>query len=191
MLKKAANIVRQSIKVKEDFLRQGLEATLDAAQLIARAFLARKKLLIFGNGGSAADAQHMAAEFVNRFLMERPELPALALSTDSSALTAIANDYSFEEIFAKQIKALGQEGDVAFAISTSGRSPTVLQGLRAARARGLTTIALVGNNRQEAGVLCDIIISAPSPHTPRIQEIHGLVVHIICEIVDDILFHPA
>jgi D-sedoheptulose 7-phosphate isomerase len=191
MLQKAAGIVQQSITVKQDFLRQGLETTLTAARVIAQAFLARKKLLIFGNGGSAADAQHMAGEFVNRFLMERPELPALALSTDSSVLTAIGNDYSFTEIFAKQVKALGQEGDVALGISTSGRSANVLQGLLAARGRGLTTIALLGSNCKEAEPLCDIIISAPSAHTPRIQEVHGLAVHIICEMVDDILFGRA
>ncbi|MDR1396645.1 MAG: D-sedoheptulose 7-phosphate isomerase [Desulfarculales bacterium] len=188
MFRKAANIVHQSIAVKEAFISQGLAETLQAAQVIAQAILKRNKLIIFGNGGSAADAQHMAAEFVNRFLMERPELPALALTTDSSALTAIANDYSFEEVFSKQVKALGREGDVALGLSTSGRSANVLRALAAAKDRGLETVALVGNNRNEVSPLCDIVISVPSDHTPRVQETHGLVIHIICETVDNILF---
>jgi D-sedoheptulose 7-phosphate isomerase len=191
MLKKAACIVHQSIAAQEAFIGQGLEETVAAAQLIAQAILQRNKLIIFGNGGSAADAQHMAAEFVNRFLMERPELPAVALTTDSSAITAIANDYSFEEVFSKQVKALGREGDVALGLSTSGRSANVLQALLAARDRGLKTIALLGNNRREAGPLCDIVISVPSSHTPRVQEMHGLAIHIICELVDNILFASA
>ena len=188
MLRKAANIVRQSVAVKEEFIERGLNDTLQAAQLIADAFLNQKKLLIFGNGGSAADAQHMAAEFINRFLMERPELPALALTTDSSALTAIGNDYDFADIFVKQIKGLGQEGDVALGLSTSGSSANVLRGLATARTRGLKTIAMVGGKPADVEPLCDIIISVPSPHTPRVQEVHGLAIHIICEMVDHILF---
>ncbi len=191
MYNHAINIVRQSVAVKEAFLEAGVNACVDTARLIASAFLDSKKLLIFGNGGSAADAQHMAAEFINRFLMERPELPAIALTANSSTLTAIANDYDFVELFSKQIKALGQEGDVALGISTSGRSSNVLRGLADAKSRGLKTIALVGGHQNEVRPLCDIIISAPSTHTPRIQEVHGLAIHMICEMVDMILFNGA
>ena len=182
------NIIRQSILVKEAFLENGTHQCLEAAHLIARAFVASKKLLIFGNGGSAADAQHMAAEFVNRFLMERPELPALALSTDSSVSTAIGNDYDFSLIFSKQVRAFGQEGDIALGISTSGRSVNVLNALADARSRGLKTIALVGGHVADIAPLCDIVISAPTSYTPRVQEVHGLAVHILCEMVDIILF---
>lgn len=188
MLRYTANIVRQSIAAKQAYLEQGLDHTLAAAQLIADAFLAKKKLLIFGNGGSAADAQHMAAEFMNRFLMERPELPAIALTCNSSNLTAIANDYNFVEVFSKQLKGLGLEGDVALGITTSGTSGNVLRALADARSRGLKTIALVGSYQDEVRPLSDIVISAPSSHTPRIQEIHSLALHIICELVDILLF---
>jgi D-sedoheptulose 7-phosphate isomerase len=190
MIRLANNLLRQSIEIKQRFLESGLDEVVNAAQMIAAAFLAKKKILIFGNGGSAADAQHMAAEFVNRFLMERPELPALALTTDGSVITAIGNDYDFNDIFSKQVKGLGVEGDIALGISTSGRSPNVLRALSSARCRGLRTIALVGSYRTETESLCDLIISVPTDHTPRIQEVHGLVLHIICELVDTILFGP-
>jgi D-sedoheptulose 7-phosphate isomerase len=188
MISLANNLLRQSIAVKQRFLESGLNEVVNAAEMIAATFLAKKKIMIFGNGGSAADAQHMAAEFINRFLMERPELPALALSTDGSIITAIGNDYDFNEIFSKQIKGLGVEGDIALGISTSGRSPDVLRALSAARSRGLQTIVLVGNYRAEVESLCNLVISIPAEHTPRIQEVHGLVIHIICELVDTILF---
>jgi D-sedoheptulose 7-phosphate isomerase len=188
MIRLADSLVRQSITVKQRFLESGLNEVVKAAEMIAAAFLDKKKILIFGNGGSAADAQHMAAEFVNRFLMERPELPALALTTDSSIITAIGNDYDFNDIFSKQVKGLGMEGDIALGISTSGRSPNVLRALNSARSRGLHAIALVGSYRAETENLCNLVISVPTDHTPRVQEVHGLVIHIICELVDTILF---
>lgn len=184
----AANIVRQSLAVKQSFLESGVDQCVAAARLIANAFVSGNKLLIFGNGGSAADAQHMAAEFINRFLMERPELPAIALTANGCSLTAIGNDYDFVEIFSKQVKGLGQENDVALGITTSGRSANVLRALADARTRGLKTIALVGSNTAEIAPLCDMVISAPSSHTPRIQEVHSLAIHMICEMVDIILF---
>ena len=165
------------------------EKVAQAARMIASAFSQGGKILIFGNGGSAADAQHLAAEFVNRFRIERPPLPALALTTDSSVLTSVGNDYSFDEIFAKQIKALGQAGDVALAISTSGRSANVLAGVREAREKGMAAIGLTGG--QEESPLArevDLAIVVPSEDTPRIQEVHLVVEHLLCGLVDTLLF---
>jgi D-sedoheptulose 7-phosphate isomerase len=159
----------------------------EAADAIAEAFKAGRKLLLFGNGGSAADAQHIAAEFINRFLIERPPLPAIALTTDTSILTSIANDYSFDEIFSKQVKALGKKGDVALGITTSGSSANVLRALRAARKLGLVTIALTGEAGKAAS-LADIALQIPSRSTPRIQEAHIVVGHILCDLTDTILF---
>jgi D-sedoheptulose 7-phosphate isomerase len=158
-----------------------------AATTIAEAFKAGRKILLFGNGGSAADAQHIAAEFMNRFLIERPPLPAVALTTDTSVLTSIANDYAFDEIFSKQVKALGKKGDVALGITTSGSSGNVLKALRAAKKMGMTTIALTGEGGK-AGALADIALQIPSRSTPRVQEAHIAVGHILCDLIDTILF---
>ncbi|HEX2720465.1 MAG TPA: D-sedoheptulose 7-phosphate isomerase [Candidatus Deferrimicrobium sp.] len=162
-------------------------AIATAATAIAEAFKAGRKLLLFGNGGSAADAQHIAAEFMNRFLIERPPLPAIALTTDTSVLTSIANDYAFDEIFSKQVKALGKKGDVALGITTSGSSGNVLKALRAAKKLGMTTIALTGEGGKAAS-LADIALQIPSRSTPRIQEAHIAVGHILCDLTDTILF---
>ncbi len=156
--------------------------------MISQAFTSGCKLMIFGNGGSAADAQHIAAEFVNRFLIERPPLPAVALTTNTSILTSISNDYGFDDVFSKQIKAIGQPGDIAWGISTSGRSPNVLKALSAARGRQIKTIAMTGAGAREAEVLADVFLEADSTATPRIQELHITWGHIICELVDYILF---
>ena len=188
MLEHARACVESSIQNKQDFLREGLEPVVLAAEMIAGAMAQSNKLLIFGNGGSAADAQHMAAEFTNRFMLERPPLPAIALTTDSSAITAIGNDYDFDQIFVKQVKALGLKADVALGISTSGGSANVVKGLEAARDRGLKTIGLTGPKAGPMDALSDLMIKAPGPVTPRIQEIHSLVVHLICELVDLKLF---
>ncbi len=162
-------------------------AIVEAAGAIAEAFKAGRKLLLFGNGGSAADAQHIAAEFMNRFLIERPPLPAIALTTDTSILTSIANDYAFDEIFSKQVKALGKKGDVALGITTSGSSVNVLKALRSAKKQGMTAIALTGEGGKAAS-LSDIALQVPSRSTPRIQEAHIAVGHILCELTDAILF---
>jgi D-sedoheptulose 7-phosphate isomerase len=159
----------------------------EAAEAIADAFKAGRKLLLFGNGGSAADAQHVAAEFMNRFLIERPPLPAVALTTDTSVLTSIANDYSFDEIFSKQVKALGKKGDVALGITTSGSSGNVLKALRVAKRLGMITIALTGEGGRAAS-LADIPLQIPSRSTPRIQEAHIAVLHILCDLTDTLLF---
>jgi len=161
---------------------------IDAAEMVAQAFALGRKLLIFGNGGSAADAQHIAAEFVNRFIIERPALPAIALTTDTSILTSVGNDYGNRRIFSKQIKALGKAGDVALAISTSGNSPNVLEALEAARNEHLKTILMTGAGGGKAAKLADLWLEVNSKTTPRTQEIHILWGHLLCELVDFILF---
>ena len=141
-------------------------------------------MLVFGNGGSAADAQHMAADLVGRFQRERRPVAALALTTDTSVLTAMANDYAFDRVFVRQIEALGNPGDVAFGISTSGRSANVVEGLRAASARGLRTIAMTGRDGGTVGGEADIHINVPDPSTARVQEAHRTLIHAICELVE-------
>jgi len=152
------------------------------------AFNNESKLMIFGNGGSAADAQHIAAELVNRFMIERPPLPAMALTTDSSILTSVGNDYSFDDIFSKQIKALGMEGDVAWGISTRGESVNVLEGLRVARDRGLRTIGMTGSGGGKMSEVVQVLLKVDADNTARIQECHITMAHIICELVDYQLF---
>ena len=158
-----------------------------AAETIGAAAARGNKLLLFGNGGSAADAVHVAAEFVGRYLTERRPLPALALAANISALTAIGNDYGFEEIFARQVTALGSPGDVAVGLTTSGRSPNVAKGLDAARAAGLETIAMTGEDPGPVGASAELTIAIPSTETPRIQEGHMLAAHTICEWVEDLI----
>ena len=160
------------------------QPALDAAAAIVEAFGRGGKLLLFGNGGSAAGAQHVACELVSRFTRERQALPAIALTTDTSILTAISNDNAFDRVFARQIEALGRQGDVALAISTSGRSPNVVEALKTARAGGLTTIALTGRDGGPAGAGADIHINVPSESTPRVQEVHLTLLHVICDLVE-------
>jgi D-sedoheptulose 7-phosphate isomerase len=141
-------------------------------------------VLVFGNGGSAADAQHLAAELVGRFRRERRGFAAVALTADPSVLTSIANDYGYDRVFARQIEALGQPGDVAVAITTSGRSPNVVRALAEARARSLTTIALTGRDGGEAGRVAHVHVNVPSDSTPRVQELHRTLLHVICDLVE-------
>ncbi len=158
-----------------------------AAEMLTAALAADRKLLICGNGGSAADSQHMAAELVGRFERERPELAAIALSTDTSALTAMANDYGFEQVFAKQVRALGREGDVLVAISTSGESANVLEAVHAAHERGLAVLALTGRGGGRIGAALrgpDIHLCVPHDRTARIQELHLLIIHCLCDGID-------
>jgi D-sedoheptulose 7-phosphate isomerase len=161
---------------------------IEASGIIASAFSEGNRLLIFGNGGSAADAQHLAAEFVNRFRIERPPLPALALTTDTSILTSIANDYSFNDVYLKQVKALGRPGDVAWGLTTSGNSPNVVTALSAARGLGMKTLAMTGLGGGAAREAADLLLAVNSTVTARIQEVHITLGHIICELVDYILF---
>jgi len=180
----------ESARVKVEFAERSSEAIGAAVALISQGFKAGRKLLLFGNGGSAADAQHIAAEFVNRFQMERPGLPAIALTTDSSILTSIGNDSDFEEIFARQVKALGQEGDVAIAISTSGASPNVIRGVEAAKEIQMQVIGFTGRDGGKLAQLCDIPLIVPSDSVSHIQESHITLGHVICELVDQTLFGP-
>lgn len=175
----------ESIRVKEAFLAKQIGGLVRAVDLVVEALNEGNKLLLFGNGGSAADAQHIAAELVGRFAAERKPLAALALTTDTSALTAIANDYGYEEVFARQVRALALPGDVAIAISTSGRSPSVLRGVEACHQRGVRVIALTGGDGGPLLGLADVgLVVGASRHTARIQETHILVGHILCELVE-------
>ena len=161
---------------------------VDVALFLARSLVRGRKLFLFGNGGSAADAQHIAAELVGKFQLERHALPAIALTVNTSCLTAIANDYSFDEVFARQIEALAAQGDIAAGISTSGNSPNVLHAIERANAQGVTTIGLTGAKGGKLKLLADRCICVPSEDTPRIQEMHILIGHILCEIVERELF---
>lgn len=161
-----------------------LEELLRLAELVGASLAAGGKLLLLGNGGSAADAQHIAAEFTGRYLTERRPLAALALTTDTSALTAIGNDYGVEHIFARQVQALGRKGDVALAISTSGRSPNISAGLRAATELGLVTVLLTSLKAPELDPQPDLVIRVPSESTPLIQECHLAIGHILCSLID-------
>jgi D-sedoheptulose 7-phosphate isomerase len=180
--------LHDSIKVKEHFIRENIANLTFLAEKIALAFTSDHKLLICGNGGSAADSQHIAAEFINRYMLERPPLPAIAFTTDTSIITSIGNDYSFDEIFSKQVKALGMEGDILLALSTSGNSPNVNAAVKAARSQGIYTVGLTGGDGGQLASLVDTALLVKSNTTARIQETHILVGHIICQLVDFILF---
>jgi len=163
----------------------GLRRTVAAiAGVVIAALRAGRKVLIAGNGGSAADAQHIAAELVGRYRADRPALAAIALTTDTSALTSIANDYGFEQVFARQVAALGSAGDVLLAISTSGKSPNIVAAITAARAAGLAVIGFTGAKGGEMGELCDHLLAAPSEETSIVQQIHGVAAHAICDAVE-------
>jgi D-sedoheptulose 7-phosphate isomerase len=172
-------------------VQRGLEALAagiaGAAAICWTALAADRRVLVFGNGGSAAEAQHFAAELSGRFARERRALPALALTTDTSVLTAVGNDYGFERVFGRQVEAFGRPGDVAVGISTSGRSPNVVDGLRTARARGLTTIAIAGASGAELAPHADLVLAVAGPSTARIQEGHLTVLHVICDLVESAL----
>lgn len=160
----------------------------DAASLVTIAYQQNKKTLLGGNGGSAADAQHIAGEFVSRFYFDRPGIPSIALTTDTSIITAIGNDYGYEKLFARQIQAYGNEGDIFIGISTSGNSKNIIEGLAMCKEKGIKSIGLTGISGGKMAELCDICVRVPSPETPRIQESHILIGHIICCIVEETLF---
>ncbi|MGQ0696462.1 MAG: D-sedoheptulose-7-phosphate isomerase [Nitrospiraceae bacterium] len=174
-----------SASVKQQFAREHADRIVQVARLIATAFRDGHKLLLFGNGGSATDAAHIAAEFVGRYKRERSPLPAIALATDIAAITSIANDYGFDELFARQVRAHGQKGDIAIAISTSGNSPNVLKGVAAARECGITTIAWTGATGGKLAELADYPFLVPSTVTARIQESHITLGHVLCELVEE------
>jgi len=185
-----AKMLKEGADLRLQMVETMTRDILDAAQAIAHAFKTGRKILLFGNGGSAADSQHIAAEFMNRFLIERPPLPAIALTTDTSILTSISNDYAFEEVFSKQIKALGKKGDIAVGISTSGNSANVIKGFRVAKKLGMVTIALTAEGGKIASN-ADIALAVPSKSTPRIQEAHIAIGHILCDLTDTILFRQV
>jgi D-sedoheptulose 7-phosphate isomerase len=166
-------------------MRANLGSTLLAAEAMVEALKAGKKLLVFGNGGSASDAQHMSAELVGRFQRERAAMAAIALTTDTSIVTSIANDYSFKQVFARQVEALGQPGDVAFGISTSGESPNVVLALQVAKGKGLKTIAMTGRDGGSVGRAADIHVNVPDQSTARVQEVHRTLIHVICEVIEE------
>ena len=180
---------QESIRVKQSFLRDNLETLTQAIDVLVTAFQRGNKLLLFGNGGSAADAQHIAAEFVNRFMIERPPLPAIAFTTDTSILTSIANDYSYNEVFAKQVQALGKKGDVAVALSTSGNSSNVIAAIEACKKLDISTIGLTGGTGGQMVGKVDFLLNVSEGRSSaRIQETHILVAHVICDLVDQRLF---
>mgnify|MGYP000936381333 FL=1 len=182
--------IKSSIELRKMILDEAyLEAVGRAANVMIEAYKHDGKVLFCGNGGSAADAQHLAAELVGRFKKERRALPAIALHVNTSALTAIANDYSYSEVFVRQLEAFGIEGDVLVGITTSGKSENVLKALAKAKDKGLKLIALVGMDDSRVAPLCDVVLGVPSYDTPRVQEVHMLWGHIICGLVEGELFH--
>ncbi len=175
-------------RLRETFFQENAEEVNDLARLLAVILAKEGKILLCGNGGSAADCQHIAAEFTNRFMLERPPLPAVALTTDTSALTAIGNDYSFDEVFDKQLRALGRKGDALIAISTSGNSANVVKAIETARELGIMVIGLTGKDGGTMKSLCDHILIVRSENTALIQEVHITIGHILCRLVDYYLF---
>src|SRR6266852_4125238 len=191
MTNRISAIVSDSLETKRRFFEAHTGEVERAAEMIAAAFKAGGKLLLFGNGGSAADAQHIAGELVNRFLRKRRALPAIALTTDGGVLTCVANDTGYENIFARQIEALGTKGDVCLAISTSGTSANVIIACQQASEQGIRVIGLLGRDGGSVAPLCDLALIVPSDDTQRIQETHNLIGHILCELIEADLFPVA
>jgi D-sedoheptulose 7-phosphate isomerase len=185
------HFVSESVRVKSEFFQINATLIAETAERMARALKEGRKVLLFGNGGSAADAQHIAAEFVGRFIPDRIPLPAISLATDTSALTALGNDYGYNAVFSRQVQALGNAGDIAIGISTSGNSPNVLEAIEVARSKALMTIGLTGQDGGKMNGLADILFRVPSRMTPRIQETHITLGHVLCELIDRELFPEA
>ena len=190
MIERIKQIARQSIETKRAFFDSHSDEVARAAGLIINSVRAGGKVLVFGNGGSAADAQHIAAELVNRLNYDRPPIAAIALTTDTSILTSVGNDSSFDAVFERQLRALGRAGDVALAISTSGNSPNVLRAVSAAKEIGIKTVGLTGRNGGTLAQVSDVALIVEAESTQHIQETHITIGHILCEIVEDAL-HPA
>jgi D-sedoheptulose 7-phosphate isomerase len=183
-------LAAESLALKQRFFAENAGLLLEVGTRLVQSLRAGGKVLAFGNGGSAADAQHLAGELVGRYLRDRPGLPAMALTTDTSVITAVGNDLGFDAVFRRQIEAHGRPGDVALGISTSGRSPNVVEALRLAREKGLLTIGLTGGGGGRLGGLVHYLIDVPSHDTPRIQEVHTMVVHVLCQVVEEGLAVP-
>ncbi len=188
MKDKILKAFEESASVKQEFIKDNIDRVIEASKLLADAFNSSNKLILFGNGGSAADASHIAGEFINRFRKERPGLPAIALNTDTAVLTSIANDYDYSEVFARQVKALAQEGDVVIAISTSGNSPNILKAVDAAKKKKLKIIVFTGAKGDKLAAKADHAFTIPSSNTPRIQETYLTLGHVLCQMVEEILF---
>lgn len=169
----------------KDFFKEHVTAFDRMTEAVVKSMRAGRKILIFGNGGSAAQAQHFAAELVNRFLRDRPPIRALSLTTDTSALTSIANDASFDQVFSRQVEALGDRGDVAIALSTSGNSPNVIEAVKKAKEKGLVTVALAGKGGGKLASLPDFLLAVPSSSTPRIQEVHLFLLHLMAQEIEE------
>jgi D-sedoheptulose 7-phosphate isomerase len=178
-------VAARSLAVKERFFAESAELVHSVGQLMADCVKGGGKVLVFGNGGSAADAQHLAAELVGRYLVDRRALPAIALTTDPSIITAVGNDLGYDAIFRRQVEAHGRPGDIAIGISTSGRSPNVVEALRVARSRGLVTVGLTGEGGGEIAGLVHHLIAVPHPDTARVQEVHGMVLHVLAQVVEE------
>ncbi len=187
MEERITEALKEAARLKSEVSKEA-KTIQEMVKVIVETYRRGKKVLIFGNGGSAADAQHMAAELVGRFKLERKALPAIALTTDTSILTAIGNDYGFERVFARQIEALAEEGDCALGISTSGNSPNVLEAIEVAKERGLKTIGFTGAGGGRLAGMVDLCLKAPSKDIPRIQEVHITCIHIICQLVEETIF---
>ena len=188
MKEKILKEFKESIAVKEAFIAGHLDMIVEVAKAVAATFNDGNKILLFGNGGSSTDASHIAAEFVNRFKRERPGLPAIALNTDMAVITSIANDYDFSDIFARQVKAFGVEGDMVFAISTSGNSPNVVKALDVAKKKKIKTVLLTGSKGEKLAAKTTYSFVVPSDNTPRVQETHITLGHVLCLMVEEILF---
>ena len=188
MSERLSEIVNESLETKRKFFAGHSSEVERAAEMISATLASGGKLLIFGNGGSAADAQHIAGELVNRFLQERKALPAIALSTDGGVLTCIANDSGFENVFARQVEALGRAGDICVAISTSGQSANIVVACEQARSQGIKVIGLLGRAGGKVAPLCDLALVVSSDDTQRIQETHNLIGHILCELIESAIF---
>ncbi|MEK6538419.1 MAG: D-sedoheptulose 7-phosphate isomerase [Nitrospirota bacterium] len=185
---KIRDLFADSIRTKELFISQYASLIREVSELIISSFRNGNKLLLMGNGGSSSDASHIAGEFVNRFQKDRPPLPAIALNTDMAVITSIGNDYGFNLIFSRQVETLAKEGDIVIAISTSGNSPNVIVAVETARKMGITTIGLTGGNGGSLAALVDYAFVVPSKVTPRIQEVHITLGHVICQVVEDAMF---
>lgn len=182
---------REGALLRERFFADNAQGLVSIARMMALCLAKGGKILFCGNGGSAADAQHLAAEFVNRFLMERPPLPAIALTTDTSVLTAIGNDYGFDQVFSKQVQALAKAEDVLVALSTSGASPNMVAALRSAQDKGTTTVGLLGKDGGDMLALCNFVLHVQDDRTPLIQEVHITAGHLLCRLVDYFLFEAV
>lgn len=188
MRDKIKDILLESIQVKEEMMRTTIDQIIEITNILITCLKKGGKIILFGNGGSASDSQHIAAELVGRFTKDRTSLAAIALTTNTSILTSLSNDYSFEVVFAKQIEALGKEEDVAIGISTSGKAKNVNAGIRQAKKIGIKTIALTGGNGGELAKLADVSIIVPSNITARIQEAHITIGHILCQLIEEKIF---